>query len=230
MVGDRLQWIVSHLASADEGGRPLRLCEMCRDLLAVSGAGVMLMSGDLPAGSLCTTDAVSALIEDLQYALGEGPCLDAYRQDRVVSEPDLISPHVARWPAFTPKALDAGVRAIFGFPLGVGGVRLGALNLYKDEMGPLGDEQHADALVLAALIAQWVLARQAEAPPGALAKELEIDANLNAAIHNAAGVVSVQLEVSLTEALIRLRAYAFANERLLRDVAQDVIDGKLRLA
>ncbi len=78
----------------------------------------MLMSGDVPRGSLCSTNDVSQLIEDLQYTLGEGPCLDAYQQNRVVAEPDLADPVTRRWFAFTPPALEAGVRAVFGFPGG----------------------------------------------------------------------------------------------------------------
>jgi hypothetical protein len=195
----------------------------------VNGAGVMLMSGDIPRGSLCATDAVSQLIEELQYTLGEGPCVDAYRQDQVVAEPDLAEPMTRRWHAFTPPALEAGVRAIFGFPLHVGTVRLGALNLYRDRPSPLTTDQHADALVMADITARWVLEAQAGAPSDTVAAELELGADFHFAVHNAAGMVSVQLGVSVAEALIRLRAYAFSNDRLLTDVAQDVIVRKVRL-
>ena len=111
----------------------------------MSGAGIMLMSGDVPSGSVCTTNKVSDLIEQLQYELGEGPCVDAFHQDWPVLEPDLAIPS-SRWPAFSGPAVEAGARAVFGFPLQVGAVRLGALNLYRDRPGPLTDEQHADAL------------------------------------------------------------------------------------
>src|SRR4030095_11329857 len=108
-------------------------------------------------GSVCTTGEVSALIEDLQYSLGEGPCVDAYNQDRPELEPDLADPVTPRWLASGAPALDAGVRAVFGFPLRVGAVRLGALNLYRDRPGPLTDHEHADALVLADVGAAGVL-------------------------------------------------------------------------
>src|SRR4051812_6809936 len=101
-----------------------RLCEVCAEVTAMSGAGIMLMSGDLPRGSVCTTNDVSDLVERLQFALGEGPCVDAYRQERPVLEPDLVEPAALRWPAFTAPAVEAGVRAVFGFPLRVGAVRL----------------------------------------------------------------------------------------------------------
>ncbi len=195
----------------------------------MNGAGVMLMSGDIPRGSLCASDKVSQLIEDLQFTLGEGPCVDAYRHDAVVAEPDLAGPGARRWLAFTPPALDAGVRAVFGFPLRAGSVRLGALNLYRDRPGPLSADEHADALVVAAVAARWVLEVQAGAPPGAVAEELEAGADFHFAVHNAAGIVSVQEDISVTEALIRLRAFAFSSNRPLADVARDVITHTLRL-
>src|SRR5437016_8504417 len=95
----------------------------------MTGAGVMLMSGDTPRGSVCSSNEVSTLIEDLQYTLGEGPCVDAYHEDRPVLEPDLASQGASRWLAFASPAVAAGARAVFGFPLQVGGIRLGALNL-----------------------------------------------------------------------------------------------------
>jgi hypothetical protein len=189
----------------------------------------MLMSGDIPQGSLCATDQVSQLIEELQYTLGEGPCMDAYQQDQVVAEPDLADPVTRRWPTFTPPTLAAGVRAVFGFPLRTGTVRLGALNLYRNLPGPLTGDQHADALVVADVAARWVLEAQAGAPAGKVAEELEAGADFHLAVHNAAGIVSVQEDISVTEALIRLRAYSFSNDRLLAEVAHDVIAHKLRL-
>ena len=205
-----------------------RLCEVCADVTAMDGAGIMLMSGDVPRGSVCTTDTVSALIEQLQYDLGEGPCVDAYHEDRPVLESDLAEPVNLRWLAFTGPALDAGVRAVFGFPLHVGAVRLGALHLYRDRPGPLTDEQHADALVMADIAAQAVLVLQANAPPGQLATALMASADFQYVVHQASGMVAVQLDVSVAEALIRLRAYAFGNDRPLAEVTRDVVARLLR--
>src|SRR5581483_6512041 len=230
MADDRLHRILAELsAGGGDVWSSARLCGGCVEITGVDGAGIMLMSGDIPRGSLCTTNEVSHLIEELQYTLGEGPCVDAYQQGRVVAEPNLAEPATPRWVAFTPPALDAGVRAVFGFPMRAGAVRLGALNLYRDWSGPLTDDQHADALVLADLAARWVLEAQAGAPLDAVAQELEIGANFHFLVHNAAGILSVQRDISVTEALIRLRAYAFSNDRLLTDVADDIVGHRLRL-
>jgi hypothetical protein len=228
VAGERLRRILAALSGP--GASATRPCEASTDIMGMSGAGIMLMSGDVLQGSLCTTNEVSALIEDLQYTLGEGPCVDAYRGDRVVVEPDLADPVARRWPAFTPPAVAAGARAVFGFPLRMGVARLGAINFYRDRPGPLTDDQHADALVMADVVARWVLDVQAGAPDGALAASLEDGADFHYVVHNAAGMVSVQLGVSVTEALIRLRAHAFSNDRRLGDVARDIVDRKLRLA
>jgi hypothetical protein len=229
MAGDRLHRILVALSAGEDGWSSARLCGVCPGIVGVNGAGVMLMSGDIPRGSLCTTDEVSQLIEKLHYTLGEGPWVDAYQQDQVVAEPDLADPVRRRWPAFTSPALTAGVCAVFGFPLRAGTVHLEALNLYRDTPGPLTVDQHANALVVADVAARWVLEAQAGAPPDTVAEELEAGADFHFAVHNAAGIVSVQEGISVTEALIRLRAFAFSSDRLLADVAQDVIARRHRL-
>ena len=226
---DRLRRRLAELSAWEGAWSAAWLCAVCPQITGVSGAGIMLMSGDVPRGSVGTSDEVSGLIEELQYTLAEGPCVDAYQQDRVVAEPDLAEPVTRRWVAFTPPVLRAGVRALFGFPLRIGTVRLGALNLYRDRPGPLSGQQHADALGLASMAACWVLEVQAAASSGAVPSQLETDADFRFVVHNAAGMISVQQAITVTDALIRLRAYAFSHDRLLSEVAQDVVDRKLRL-
>ena len=228
MAGEQRLRILSRLAGSVPGEETKRLCEVCAEVTEMTGAGIMLMSDDLPRGSVCTTNSVSALIEQLQYSLGEGPCVDAYHHDRPVLEPDLADPATQRWLAFSPPAVAAGVRAVFGFPLQVGAARLGALHLYCDRPGPLTDQQHADALVMADVAAEAVLMLQADAPPGRLAAELEAGADFHYVVHQASGMVAAQLGVSVGQALIRLRAHAFANNRPLAKVAEDVVARRLR--
>ena len=229
MAGERRVRILSRLFGSEAPELLMKqLCEVCAEVTEMSGAGIMLMSGDGPRGSVCTTDKASCIIEQLQYALGEGPCVDAYNQDRPVLEPDLAAPSTPRWIAFAGPAIESGVRAVFGFPLQVGAVRLGALNLYSDRPGPLTDDQHADALVMADVAAQAILVLQADAPPGMLAGQLEEGADFQYLVHQASGMVAAQLDVSVGEALVRLRAHAFGNDRPLNAVAGDVVARRMR--
>lgn len=230
MAGDRLLRILAKLSSASIAEpEPARLCEVCAEVAGMTGAGIMLMTGDTQQGSVCSSNEVSALIEELQFTLGEGPCVDAHQADRPVLEPDLADPATSRWLGFTPPAVAAGARAVFGFPLQVGSARLGALNLYRDRPGPMTDDQHADSLVLAGVAARAVLAMQAQAVPGALSTELEEGADFRFVVHQASGMAAVQLGVTVGEALARLRAYAFGNDLLLSDVAEAIVARKLRL-
>jgi hypothetical protein len=229
MAGERRERILGLLVGGRDGAfGTKRLCEVCAVVTDMSGAGIMLMAADVAQGSLCTSNELSDLIEQLQYGLGEGPCVDAYNQDWPVLEPDLVHPETPRWLAFAPAAVAGGVRAVFGFPLQVGSVRLGALNLCSDRAGPLSDDQHADALVMADIAAQAVLVMQGSEPSGELASELGAGADFHYVVHQAAGMVAAQLEVSVREALVRLRAYAFGNECSLTDVAKQVVDRRLR--
>jgi len=190
----------------------------------------MLMSGEVPHGSICTTNPTSALIERLQYDLGEGPCIDAHHRGGPVLEPDLESPDTPRWVGFSGPALAVGVRAVFGFPMRVGAVRLGAMNLYNDFPGSLSDDQHADALVMADIAAESVLLLQAGAASGTLATELAAEADFRYIVHQAAGMVAGQLGVSVAQALIRLRAHAFGNDKNLTAIAEQVVGRTLRFA
>jgi hypothetical protein len=127
------------------------------------------------------------------------------------------------WPA---KVIDVGARAIFGFPVRIGAARIGALNLYRVRPVPLSDDQHADALAMADVNARTVLTLQAHSEPGSIPAEFGTD--IHPAVHQAAGMVSVQLGISVAEALVRLRAHAFATDRPLTEVAGEVVARTLR--
>jgi hypothetical protein len=103
MPGGRLGRILAELSAGGQGWSSARLCRVCPGIAGVTGAGVMLMSGEILRGSLCTSDGVSQVIEELQYTLGEGPCVDAYRQDTVVAEPDLADPVTRQGPFFSRR-------------------------------------------------------------------------------------------------------------------------------
>ena len=108
-------------------------------------------------------------------------------------------------------------------------MRLGAVTLFRDTPGPLGDLQYADAVAVAVVASRTILALQADAPPGSVAAELEQGANFHFVVHQAAGMVSIQLGIGVTEALVRLRAHAFVGERSIDDVSRDVVARRLRL-
>jgi hypothetical protein len=225
----RLDRILTMLAAAGARGPSANLCVVSTDVLEVAGAGLMVEGPDHRA-ALCSSDAISAEILDLCFTLGEGPGFDAHQGGVPVAEPDLADPRRTRWPSFTPPAVSAGAAAVFSYPLHVGAVRLGALTLHQARPGPLSDDQHEDALTMASVVVNTILAHQANAPPNALARELRALSDAGAEIHQACGMVSVQLAVTLAEASVRLRAHAYAEGLPLAEVAGQVVARRLRLS
>lgn len=203
--------------------------QLCEAVLSVTGAGIVLIGEDhLPRASVWCTDGLSALLEELEYTLGEGPCVDAHRLERPVLAPELGNATVSIWLVFTPSAMAAGARAVFAFPLPTGEVQLGALCLYADRPGVLSDDQHAKALAVASASATSVLSYQQRAAPHVLAAELEEGSDFHAVVHQAAGMVSVQMGSTVAAALVQLRAHAFAEGRRLTDLCADVVDRAVR--
>lgn len=207
-----------------------RLCQDCADLLPVTGVGLALMNDTGHQGVVAATDGPARLMEELQFTLGEGPCLDASRDRRPVLQPDLARTAPLRWPGFGPEALDAGIAAIFAFPLQVGAIRIGILDLYRDAPGGLDPTAFSQALHFAEAAVLVLLHLQGQVAPGdGLHPQLADPIENRAEVHQATGVASVSAAVSLAEALLLLRAHAYAVQRPVLEIAREVIDGTLRI-
>jgi hypothetical protein len=204
------------------------LCAASAGVVDVDGAGVVLILRGQALGTVCTSGPVAEAVEDVQFTLGEGPCVDAFNSREPVLVPDLADVDGGRWPGFRDGAMAEGILAVFGFPLIVGPVCIGALNLYNQRSGNLTDEQVADAAVVAHLAGRTVLGWQSVAGKGSLAWQLEHVPAYRAAVHQASGMVSVQAAVTVEDAVLLLRAYAFAENRPISAVAEDVVDRQLR--
>ncbi|TCO50317.1 GAF domain-containing protein [Kribbella antiqua] len=207
-----------------------RLCAALIGAIPIDGAGVALMTSAGHAGLLVASDAPAAALENLQQTLGEGPCLDASREGRPVLLPDLARTGSTWSPGFAASAADAGVAAIFAFPLQVGAIRLGVLDLYRRTTGALDSLELAEALDFASAATTILLDLQHGAPPGELHPLLAEVADGHREIHQATGMVSVQAAVGLTEALLLIRAHAYATERSLFDIAKDVVHRRLNFS
>lgn len=204
-------------------------CGACVELLVVSGAGITVM-GSEQSGPICVSSQRMAALEDLQFTMGVGPCKDAFESGAPVHAPWLDSADVARWPAFVGLARDAGIAAVFAYPLMVNGAKIGVMTLYQDREGDLSSGQHQDSVAIAEVLTETVLSLQDAAPEGVLAEALESAAVYRAQIHQASGMVSIQLQIPVAEALLRIRAHAFASGRSVGVVAADLVARRLRLA
>lgn len=207
---------------------PSRLCAECITRLDVTGAGLILLQGSEQLGVVAVTDGPAARLEELQFAAGEGPGVDASRTGRPVLHPQLRQSASALWPGFGPAVLQAGIEAIFAFPLQVGAIRIGSLDLYRDSPGRLTDDEFGSALALAD--AANLILLHLHDQPGGDGRQTPFElVDRRAVVHQATGVLSVQLALGLHEALLRLRAHAYSAERGIPEVAADVVAHRLYL-
>lgn len=207
---------------------PHRFCGACDEALPVDGVGITLMMHDhLESRALLgASDERAGRIEDLQFSLGEGPCVSAFVSGRPALAADLEAMSAAlRWPMFTREAANAGIGAVFAFPLQIGNIAIGVLDCYRSEPGPLAEI--SDALVVADIITVVLL--NARAGGGAMVNPVDMSWRTHAVVHQATGALSAQLGISIAEALVRLRAHAFRCSQPLETVAGDVLTGKLHL-
>jgi ANTAR domain len=211
------------------------VCAAAVEVLPVSGAWVTARSAAGVGHVMGVTDEIGEQLAELQMTLGEGPEHDAFASGSPVLISDLDDGDAARsWPGFTPQARQIEAAAIFALPLRIGAIRVGSLGLYRDTPGPLSTLEFGDALILAETATVVLLDNQhpdGQAPAGTGPAGQPPDlARHRAEIDQATGMVSEQLGVALAEAFVRLRAYAYAQDRRLGDVARDIVARHLRLS
>lgn len=231
--GSRLDQVWGAItAHAAARGVPVSLHVLCETAIArlpVTGVAVAIPGGFLASELICVTDPLSRRLEELQLTIGEGPTLEALAASGSILVEDLDAPEYhKRWPLFAPQAIDAGARAIFVMPLRIGAVRGGVFALYVNRSGRLPANDLAEAWVFAQFALELVLNERSrivtqdgyplayghfETPPE---------------VHQATGMISVQLGVTMGEAFARLRARAFADDLPLSELATDVVTRRIR--
>jgi hypothetical protein len=202
-----------------------RLCRSLTANLDITGAAVILMSAGESDGVAAASDERSRALGELPFAMGEGPCHDAYIARRPVLTPDLREVPGGRWPGYASAALSSGVHAIFAFPLHVGAASFGVLDAYAERPGSLSIEQEAMALTFAQIATEILLDGDLTTPYGKLDPGLSTALDGRAEIHQAQGMVVVDLGIPPAQALARMRAYAFASGTPLIELARKIIDG-----
>jgi hypothetical protein len=198
-----------------------RLCQACVDILAVHGVALTIGYGTEERVTLCATDAVSARLEDLQEVLGEGPGPDALREGhRVAGQLPSVG---GRWPLLSEAVgSQLSTMEVLALPLSVGTDPMGVLTIHRDR--PFStDEQD---------VAQFV----ADAIGAAIDRDQDGAADLptepwlsRSRVHMATGMVVAQMRVSARDALALIRAYAFAHDTSLTQVAEDIVTRRIRL-
>lgn len=234
-----------------------RLCEACLGLLDVDGASISLTLDGTNRGTFGASSALGRQLDELQFTLGEGPCVDAVHEGMPVLVADLDDPAETRWPAFADAVLQAGVSAVFALPVSLLTARVGALDLFRHRRGRLSDHALAGGLLAAELAALPLLDLLAghdggtavgsrsfgSEQAGLLDQEDNLDdmstqgkdawtqlASFNRVeVYQATGMLMGALDVDQAEALVRLRAYAYARDKTAPQVAEAIVERQVSL-
>jgi GAF domain-containing protein len=197
------------------------------DVFPVTGAAVSTVGDFLGSETLSATDGRAARLDELQFDLGEGPCWDALRLSRPILEPDVVNHPRIVWPAFSPAMREQHVGAIFAFPLTVGSLRIGAVDLYSVQPVTFDDTHTRQATAMADVVSRHVLRNALAAVD---VDEHPVSAYSRRLIHQATGMVLAQLDLSPDDARLVIHGHAFAEGKTAQEVAQEVLDGRLSFA
>jgi hypothetical protein len=232
---DAREWcrgLVAAQPTSDGGRIADRLHQVCLAAgagLGMSGAVVILRSGEDTDTVAAASDPASAGAAELEHTLGEGPSRDAFTRGRPVLVDDLGEPGRFTWVAFGHAAVEHGIGSVFAFPLHMGAARFGVLTMFG--LGP----QHLDrtrtsrCLALAQLTTEALLRSSDTSAHGRLDPDLESALDFRNEIYQAQGMAMVTLGTDLATALARMRAHAYQSRRTLLEVSLDILAGRLTL-
>jgi len=204
------------------------LCRPFLRVLPVTGAAVSTLGAPFGSETVCASDDQAARLDELQFDLGEGPCWDALGRHRPSLTDDLAR-ESSRWPLFTQAVADTSVRAMFAFPLALGSLAIGAVDLYTLEPRSLSAAQVEDAQALAAICSRQVLKRALAAHPLA-PDDAPTEGFSRREVHQATGMVLAQLGLSAADALLVIHGYAFSRGLTVREVAAEIVARRLDFA
>lgn len=204
-----------------------QVCRACVALLPVDGASVSVTTAQLYRETLYVTDETIAMVESLQFTLGEGPCVDAFRLRRPVLIADLATDSATAWPVFAVEIAAHPVGAIFAFPLQIGAITIGAMDLYRHQPGWLTPDELALALRVVDLAALALLGLRHGQSDGEWLADLPHNRTV---VHQAVGMLIAEYRLPADHALARLRGYAFASGRTVDAVATDLTSRRMHPA
>jgi hypothetical protein len=208
----------------------MAVCLACVASTPLDGAAFTVMTSDIARATVCASDSVIAAIEELQFSVGEGPCLDAFTSGRPVLIPDLSAASAGtRWPVFAAEATALPIGGLFAFPMQLGAITIGVCDLYRRGPGPVSVDELAQVLRAVDAATLALLRLRAGEQVAGLASWPDGHPSGHVQVYQAIGMLTVQLGVSAEAAFARLRGHAYACGTPMNKIADDIVARRLRL-
>lgn len=195
--------------------------------LAVSAASISVIGLQGRQSTVCSSDALAARVDSLQFELGEGPRWEAMRSRSPVLVADLSAADPSRWPVFHAEAAGLGIRSIFSFPMVMGAALVGVVDLCCLSLRPADDDFVSLGALMAGRAASPAVQRALSSAEDHRSRESAMAPALRREVHQATGMIVSQLHISATEAFSRLQGHAFLTGRPIEEIAHDVVERTL---
>jgi GAF domain-containing protein len=205
------------------------LTDRCVEVLDVTAAGLMLVAPDGDLRVVASSSEAMRTLELFELQAEEGPCLDCYRTGRPVVNQNLATVN-GRWPRFATEALDAGFHSVHALPMRLRGNIIGALNLFRIDLGEMNEADLEMAQAMADVATITILQHRAALEAQDVNDQLNHALNSRVVIEQAKGMVSEREQLDMEQAFKMLRNHARSHNLRLIDVARDLIDGKLAVS
>ncbi|HEV7949749.1 MAG TPA: ANTAR domain-containing protein [Glaciihabitans sp.] len=233
-MNDRTSFDQARSAMMVAHERNTSLCDPFLSAFPVSGAALSILAGPSAQTTVCSSDSIAARLDELQFDLGEGPCWQALATHTPVIA-DSLTGHIAQaWPIFTEAVQSdrssSSVVAMYAFPMAIGSLEIGAVDLYATVSQKFTPTQVADAASLASLAAWQVLRKILNFNESDVSADFDDSRSSRREIHQATGMVLAQLDISAADAALLIRAHAFATGRSVREVSTDVVERRLNFS
>lgn len=204
------------------------LVESCQELLSVTDAGILLVGPGNELELVASTSESSLLVETMQLGAEAGPAIESFTSGRLVSLPSLDEAP-AQWARFRERASELGYASVHALPMRLRETSIGSLSLLNQEPGALDETDLIAAQALADVATIGILHERALRESSVLVQQLQNALNSRIIIEQAKGVVSFTLGVSVDGAFDAIRSHARSNRLGLGEVAEQLVDGRLRI-
>ncbi|MGW4210410.1 GAF and ANTAR domain-containing protein [Lentzea sp. NPDC004789] len=183
---------------------------------AAQHAGISLIE-DGEIRTVEPTDHIVEIIDQLQYDLREGPCVDAITEHRTFRVSDVGTE--ARWPAFGPAAAQQGIHSLLSYRLFVTHRTLGALNLYSSHVDAFDQRTEQDGQLFATHAAIALIGAQREAQLGTAVERRDV-------IATAKGILMERHDVDTASAFRMLVETSQSSNLKLHKVATWLVENR----
>jgi GAF domain-containing protein len=202
------------------------LVEQCTEILDTTAGGLMLVDGDGELQLMTSTSEGADLVEVMQIAAADGPCIECFRTGVAVSVPN-IQGIDGKWPEFTKAAVQSGFHSAHATPLKLRGTVIGTMNLFAEKPEALNDRDAALAQALADVATIGILQERLVREGNILAEQLHAALDSRIVIEQAKGMISASLNIEMDAAFAVLRGHARNNNLTIRYVAEEISNRRL---